>query len=257
MLTINNEAAYITDGVLEKTEAPYFIAGPCFNICDMSPDIADEIIEMFDAGKFGEYKNLNIYQYDIYRDVEEFKEGLAKLFFYFIFKNQWFIENNVAVVVFTDEFNTAVMEQVEESQKTISVTNEKWPQATERFCGKASLTDELWSTISLSMVVGGPYESLLLKTKQTDDYVEIKDELDPEKDETIPGGKNIFHHFTHIKHTIVSSDTVRNVTNIYGPMTSNNRQNGGAISFDIWKIILEEDKYIPEMDDETSGGEDG
>ena len=249
MLTIKNGSSFLKDGTLSKTKAPYYIAGVCFNLCDMSPEIADEIIGMFDAGEFSAYENLNIQQYDFYRDVSEFQAGLEKLFFYFIFMNQWFIENHVSIVVFRDEFEKATSEQILSSQKKITKTSEVWPPNTQQFYGKTNLSDRVVSNVNLSIVSGGPYESLILDSQQTDSYVETVDETDSTKDKTGATGKEEYHHYTYIQHDIVTASTTKNVSNIYGSLTSNLRLNGGAIVFDIWKVVKEEDQWI------STGGE--
>lgn len=249
MLTIKNGSSFLKDGTLPKTQAPYYTAGVCFNLCDMSPEIADEVIEMFDAGEFSAYENLNIQQYNFHRDISEYQAGLEKLFFYFIFKNQWFIKNHVSIIVFKDEFEKATSEQILASQKKITKTGEKWPPNTTQFYGKTDLTDKIVSNVNLSVPSGGPYESLILESKQTDSYTETVEETDPTKDKTEPTGTKEYHHYMRIQHDIVTTTTTKNVSNLYGSLTSNLRLNGGDIVFDIWKVIEEKEQWI------STGGE--
>lgn len=245
MITVTNEST-LMELKLTESEAPLLIANKAMFVCDMGSAVADEIIAMFESGEMDSYNTLSIYQYDFYHDIDDFKSGLAKLFEYFIFHNQWFLENNVNIIVVKEEFLTAVKEQIAESQKTITSTDEKWPQDTKQFCDLSALETELRGSIVLTEeYVTTPLEAIRLTANLTNSYVKIKDELDPTKDR----GLEIYHHLTHIQHDIVTMETVFSVARFYGPMSTSTREPNGNITFDIWNIIKEEDTWVVESEE--------
>lgn len=238
MLTVTNGSSLVELKYTANANGPYLKAHTSLFFLDLNSEVADDIIEMFKSGEMDEITNISIFQYDFYRDINEFKEGLAKLFEYFIFYNQWFVENHLNVIYMKEEFRNATSEQVLESQKTITITGKKWPEDSNRFHDLSELETELRGSILLTKE--SPLEAIRLTANFTDSYIEDKDELDPTKDR----GTMIYHHHTFIQHDIVTMETVMSIARFYGELSTTTREPNGDVIFDIWKIIRETEEWV-------------
>lgn len=248
MLTVSNSSSDVSLLYTPTDNAPYFIIHKTIYFIDMSESIATDIIKMFEDGKMSTITNMSLQQYDIYRKIDEYKAGLKKLFDYFIYDNQWFIKNEFNIVSPNEAFHTAATEQIIASQKTITATGVKFPPNDKKFVDTNPLSEPMRGGMVITTET--PIITITIAISLAKSYEEIKDTLDPKKDDAVKG---TYHFYQHIQHDIIGFEMGRSIAKFYGSMTTVKDYGTGSMSIDIHEIVKEEEKYVPTTTTPTSG----
>lgn len=244
MLTISNTCSDIVLAYTPTDSIPYFIINKTLFIIDISKSIADDIIAKFNAKKeFVNIKHISLQQYDIYRDIEQYKAGLAELFSYLIFDNQDFVSSGINVVAPNETFYNAAKEQIIVSQRTITSTGELFPQTDTATLDTNSLSEEMKGSMLITQE--SPLISIRLDITLSKSYEEIIDSYDATKDTVKNGITQTYVLHTHIWHDIISFGMGRSIAKFYGPMTTTKNISTGGMSIDIHNMIKEVVEYVP------------
>lgn len=228
-----------TSGLLEFRELPtsktkYYIGGSTYCFFNMTSKTATDLIRLFESGELDDITLVSVYLFDIYGDVEEMTAGFSKFFDYLIFKNQWFLEHDICILCMNESIYNQVVEIAESSQRTITATDEKWPQIHKKFLDILDLSDKVRGMIPLTQPLDSPHESIRILMEMTREYVETK--LIRKGAVSINGNN---YDVYYIQHHIITMETNLLVAKFYGKhslSTSSEREDGSVI-FDISQII--------------------
>ena len=254
MITLTTTSSDVVTGLTATDSVPYFVVAKTLYIIDISASIANDIVALFKAGKFDTGVNhCTIQQYDIYRDTDEFKAGLAILFDYFIFYNQMFVDNEFNIIAPNATFLAAAKEQVLASQKTITSTGNLFPSAEISYLDSLDWAVQLKGALLLDN--NPPLPSVRFTIGLSKSYEEIKYIRDASKDvadtsgssSSSGGGTTMKKYYTeqHIQHDIVGWAIIDQKTNFYGKLSLNTQTPNGNISIDVWKMVKEVGVYDP------------
>lgn len=243
MLTVTNSSSDITLGYTPTDKIPYFIINTTLFIIDISKSIAEDIIGKLTAGTdFASITHITLQQYDIYRDITEYKAGLEDLFYYLIFINQNFVSDGLNIVCPNSTFLDAATAQVTASQKTITSTGNLFPSTEKSFLDSNAITEEMKGSILVSKV--NPVTSIRLDITLSKSYEEIVDTPDASKNITTATELQTYYFRQHIQHDIVNFAMSRTVAKFYGAMTTTKSSDTGSMVIDIHKVVKTEDIYI-------------
>ena len=228
-----------TSGLLDFRELPtsktkYYIGGSTYCFFNMTLKTATDLISLFESGEFNDVTLLSVYLFDIYGDVGEMTAGFSKFFDYMIFKNQWFLDHDICILCMNEDIYNQVVEIAESSQRTITATEEKWPQIHKKFIDILDLSDKVRGMIPLTRPLESPHESIRILMEMTREYIETKL---VSKGSSNPNGTN--YDVYYIQHHIITMETNLLIAKFYGKhsLSMSSEREDGSVIFDISQII--------------------
>ena len=291
MVTVHGESDDVKVFTFNTDKAPYMQIAKNLFFLDICEGVAQEIIDGIESGKIHDIDHITFQQDNIYRNLDEYKAGLAKLFDYMIFDNQQFV-GHINIITPDDEYLKATKEQIVASQKIITKTGQLFPTDGPRTVLTSPIKETLRGNVLLTKGDIRPLESTRLNYEYGGGYEELKDRRDKSKDGKVPAdamaefkrnssfsgggssggsssssGKTLVPRFHYVRehywHDLINIDVLHIISNTFGPLNSTKQKPAGNLTIDIWKHTkddwvwkVKETDEIPKPPEHGEGGGD-